>query len=139
MREFLMIVHLIGIALGIGVSFAHMFLGISRSKMSREEAGKDAFRSLSLGIMGDLGITFLIVSGLFLMEPYWSGLFDMPLLMIKLGLVIVLVVLLVILKLNARKAIRNNGGPALLVIAKIGQLTLPLGLAIMVLAVLIFR
>jgi hypothetical protein len=48
------------------------------------------FRSLSLAIMGDLGMTSMVVSGLFLMNPYWDGLFEMSLLMIKLGLVIVL-------------------------------------------------
>ncbi|OFY56575.1 MAG: hypothetical protein A2X22_10730 [Bacteroidetes bacterium GWF2_49_14] len=139
MHELLLIIHITGIAMGIGVSFAHMVLGISRSKMTPEEAGKDALRSLSLGILGDLGITFLIVSGLFLMGPYWGALFQMPLLQIKLGLVIVLVILLIMLKIHIRKAVKNPGGSGLKIIQKIGQFTLPLGLTILTLAVVIFK
>lgn len=139
MRELFLILHLLGMALGVGVSFAHLFLGRARSRMTKEDAQKDALRGLSLVIMANIGITLLILSGLFLMSPYWSILFHSPYLMIKLSLVILLVIALVIINIKMRKAQKMKGGPVLLVIKKLGKLTLLLSVTIVILAVLMFQ
>jgi uncharacterized membrane protein len=139
MREFLLILHLLGLAIGVGVSFTHFFLRMSRSKMNKEEATKDAIRALSLGIMIDIGMTLLIVSGLFLMKPFWAILFDSHLLMAKLSSVIILLVLLVIIRINGNRALKENGGPALKRIKTISNFTLPLAVLIIVFAVLMFH
>ena len=138
MREFLLILHILGVALGVGVSFAHLILGISRSKMEPEAARKDAMRALSLSLMGDIGIILLLLSGIFLMGPYWSALFSTPLLMAKLALVILLVVLLIVIKINVSK-IKKGNTEAASVLEKLGKFTLPLGIIIIILAVIIFK
>ena len=59
--------------------------------------------------------------------------------MAKLSLVIILIVLLVIMRIHTRKAMKVQGGPSLLKIKKIGQITLPLAIAIVILVVLMFH
>ena len=50
----MLILHFIGLAMGLGTSFAHAFLGISTAKMSPEEVVKFRVYSLVLGNMGML-------------------------------------------------------------------------------------
>jgi hypothetical protein len=139
MRETMLIFHFLGLAMGIGVSFTHLFLGISRAKIPAPDRKKDLIRAFSLGIMGDIGITLLIVSGLFLMKPYWATLFESHLLMTKLSLVIVLLILLSIIRINSSKALKNQEGELPKIIGKLGKITLPLGVVIIILAVLQFH
>jgi len=139
MREPFLILHLIGLVMGVGVSFTHLFLGISRSKMKPEEAQKDALRSMSLAIMGDIGITLLIVSGLFLMKPHWPVLWDKPFLVAKLSLVLILIGLLIVIRLNAIKLVKKQSAEAAKRIKMLGQFTLPIGIIIIILAVLTFK
>jgi len=139
MRELLLILHILGVALGVGVSFAYFFLSISRSKMDAESAKKDAIRTMSIGLMGDIGMTLLLVSGIFLMSPYWSALFSTPLLLAKLILVVVLLVLLIIIKINASKIKRGEYEKGSKVTEALGKFTLPLGILIVTLAVLVFK
>jgi len=40
MREAMLIIHFLGLAMGLGTSFAIMFLGIAGSKMDKEEGKK---------------------------------------------------------------------------------------------------
>ena len=94
MREVMLILHFIGLAMGLGTSFAHAFLGIATSKMSSEEATKFRLHSLALSRMGHIGIALLIISGLYLIIPYWTILPSSPLLVLKLVLVVILVVLI---------------------------------------------
>jgi hypothetical protein len=138
-REILLILHILGLTLGVGVSFAYLFLGLSRKKMDPEDAKKDAVRSLSLSLMGDLGILLLIGSGLFLMKPYWAVLSTMPLLVAKLSFVAVLIILLLIIKINVAGIKKGHVGKRASIIQKLGKITLPLGIIIIILAVLTFK
>jgi len=139
MYEVFLVLHFLGIALGVGVSFTHLFLGISRSKMDPESAKKDALRSLSLSLMGDIGIFLLLLSGILLMSPYWDSLLQTPLLIAKLALVLILVILLVVIKLNVAKIKKGELVKGAAVIEKIGKFTLPLGVIIVIVAVLVFK
>jgi uncharacterized membrane protein len=139
MRETMLIFHFLGLAMGIGVSFTHFFLGVSRAKIPAPDRKKDVIRALSLGIMGDIGITLLVVSGLFLMKPYWPTLLESGLLMTKLSLVIVLLILLTVIRINSSKAIKNQDGELPKIIGKLGKITLPLGIIIVILAVMQFH
>ena len=67
MREAMLIVHLLGLVMGLGNSFAFMFLGIAGSKMEKEEGKKFALNTFAISTMGHIGITMLIISGLYLM------------------------------------------------------------------------
>ena len=91
MREAMLILHFIGLTMGLGTSFAHAFLGIAVSKMTPGEAIKFRLYSLVLSKMGNIGMGLLIFSGLYLITPYWNILQTLHLLIIKLALVIILV------------------------------------------------
>lgn len=139
MREIMLIFHFIGLTMGLGTSFAHAFLGAATAKMSPEEVIKFRVHSLVLGRMGNVGIILLVVSGLYLITPYWSILTTLPLLMIKLALVVVLAILIIMINLLAKKAMAGDAEVQLKKMAKLGKMTLLLGVSIVVLAVYIFH
>ena len=62
MRETMLIIHFLGLAMGLGTSFAFMFLGIAGSKMDKEEGKTFALKTFSLGTMGHIGLVMLILA-----------------------------------------------------------------------------
>ncbi len=62
----MLIFHFLGLAMGLGTAFAHAFLGFSASKLPKEEAIKLKLNSKSLGLMGNIGLLLLLVSGIYL-------------------------------------------------------------------------
>ncbi|MGK2863934.1 MAG: hypothetical protein ACSLE0_18520 [Chitinophagaceae bacterium] len=139
MREIMLIIHFIGLAMGLGTSFGFMFLGIASSKMEQTEAQKFMLNAFALTKMGQIGLVLLIVSGGYLMTPYWKTLSSTPLLIIKLVLVIVLAALIGIISATAKKAKKGDTALHLKKIRPIGQLALITALAIVILAVYIFH
>jgi uncharacterized membrane protein len=61
------------------------------------------------------------------------------LLLVKLAAVIIMIALVAVLSSLAKVAKKEQGGEAMTKIQKLGKITLPLGLIIVVLAVLTFR
>jgi uncharacterized membrane protein len=139
MREAMLILHFIGLAMGLGTSFAHAFLGIATAKMTPDEVVKFRVHSLVLSNMGNVGIVFLLVSGLYLITPFWSVLSSMPLLMAKLTLVIILVVLIIMINQMVKKARSGDAEVQLKKMATLGKMTLIVSLAIVILAVCVFH
>ena len=139
MRDIMLIIHFIGLVMGIGTSFAFMFLGIASSKMEPKEAQKFTLNIFALSRMGHIGLTLLILSGLYLMTPYWPHLTKAPLLIVKLALVIVLAILIGIITSYAKKARKIDVEQNLKKIEPLGKLTLLIGLTILILAVYIFH
>ena len=74
------------------VMLIFLFLGIKGSKLDKEEAPKFAINTLSMGTMGHIGLAQLIVSGGYLMTPYWRILPAKPVLIAKLALVLILTI-----------------------------------------------
>ena len=139
MRETMLIIHFIGLVMGLGTSFAHAFLSIATAKMPIDEVTKFRVHSLVLSKMGNIGIVLLAVSGLYLITPYWSVLSSMPLLMVKLALVAILIVLIALINAGAKKARNGNAEIELQKMEKLGKLTLFIGLAIVIIAVNVFH
>ena len=137
MRELMLIIHFIGLAMGLGTSFGFMFLGMAASKMEKNEALKFTMNTFALSRMGHIGLGLLILSGLYLIIPFWSQL--TTLLIVKLVLVVVLGALIGILSSNARKLTPENASTQLIKIRMLGQFSLLTSLAIVVLAVLNFQ
>jgi hypothetical protein len=81
----------------------------------------------------------LIISGGALATPFWSIIGSMPYFMIKLSLVAVLLIIVIVIDLRWRAALRKGGGPDLLVIAKLGRAAFPVAILILLFAVLQFR
>lgn len=139
MRTAMLIVHFLGLAMGLGSSFAFVFLGIARSKMEKEEGKKFALNTFAMSSMGHIGITLLIVSGLYLITPFWGALASMPMLVAKLALVVILTVVITMLSVYANRAKKGDTEANLKKIENLGRVSLLTGMVIVVLAVLIFR
>ncbi len=93
----------------------------------------------ALSTMGHVGLTLLILSGGYLASPYWSYLTDMPYLMAKLILVLVLAALIGIMTSMVRK-VKNGGSPALMgTVRSLGMLAMLVGISIVICAVMTFR
>ena len=138
MRDVMLILHFVGLAMGLGTSFAMMFLGIGASKMPPEEAGKFMINAGIVTKMGHIGLALLFISGGYLMTPYWGSLMEMPTLLVKLVLFLVLGALVGIMSSALRKA--KNGQPEQMLKAKkLGPFALLTGIAIVVLAVITFH
>ena len=138
MREVMLIVHLIGLTMGVGTSFAFVFLGRAGSKMEKEERAKFALNTLPLGTMGHIGISLLIVSGGYLMTPYWGVLTQKPVLMAKLSLVLLLTVFIIMAGIASKKA-KQGDLSQLKNIARLGPVMLLTSIVIITLAVIVFR
>lgn len=138
MRETLLILHFIGLAMGLGTSFAFMFLGIAASKMEKSEAANFTPKTFVLSRMGHTGITLLVITGLFLMTPFWPTLGSSPLLIAKLILVLVLGALLGMIG-STMKKVQNGEFQHVMKLALYGRLAMITSLAIVVLAVIHFK
>lgn len=139
MRELLLIIHFIGLAMGLGTGFAHLFLGMASEKMSKEQSLDFSLKIQAVNKMGRIGTLLLLVSGVGLIIPMYDVILSTPLLMLKLSCVVLLVVLLEILKGYCKKALNGEAEEYLAKMKKIGKITLPLSILIVVLAVLVFH
>jgi uncharacterized membrane protein len=139
MRTAMLMVHFLGLAMGLGTSFGFFFLGRAGSKMEKEKGKQFALNSFAMGRMGHIGLAMLIVSGLYLFTPFWSSLASRPLLMAKLVLVLTLTTSVILTGIYTRRAKKDNAERYLKKIKNLGRLTLLSGIAIVVLAVLVFK
>lgn len=138
MREVMLIVHLLGLTMGVGTSFAFFFLGKRAAKLDSEEALKFIVNTQYMGTMGHIGLTMLVISGGYLMTPYWKILPTNPLLISKLLLVVLLIVMIVVMGIASRKA-KKGDFSGLKMVRKLGPIALLTGITIVSLAVLVFR
>jgi uncharacterized membrane protein len=139
MREAMLITHFLGLVMGLGSSFAFMFLGRAGSKMEKGEGQKFTLNTFAMSRMGHIGLTLLVLSGGYLMTPFWPILSSSPLLIAKLILVFVLLVTVSLLSVYAKRAKKGETEANLKKIASLGKVSLLSGISIVVLAVLIFR
>jgi|SRR5690606_3537527 uncharacterized membrane protein len=139
MRDIMLIVHFLGLVMGLGTSFAHAFLGAATAKMNEEEATKFRLNAMVLSKMGHIGIFLLLVSGIYLILPYWPSIGENPLLIVKLVLVAFLIVLITLISRGTQKAHQGNAEEQLKKIEPLGKLTLLVGLAILIVAVNVFH
>lgn len=136
----MLILHFIGLAMGLGTAFAHAFLGFASSKLSKDEAVKLKTNTQILGRMGTIGLVLLLISGVYLILPYWNALLLLPLLLTKLILFVVLIVLLTMINLLERKAVKMERPEVhYRKMEIIGKFALTTTLAIVVLAVMVFH
>lgn len=92
-----------------------------------------------LGRMGQIGLGLLLLSGFGLITPYWKTLHEMPLLIAKLVLVGVVLILVASILFMLRKSKRENNPALLAKIRPLGMLNFLVAVAIVILAVLVFR
>jgi uncharacterized membrane protein SirB2 len=135
----MLMIHFLGLVMGLGTSFALLFLGRAGSKMEKEE-GRKFMRNVGvLSRMGHIGLTMLILSGLYLITPYWKTLNARPFLIAKLILVLLLTGSVAMIGIYSNRAKRGDAASNQKKIAFLGKMALFLGIGIVVLAVLNFR
>ena len=139
MRDILLILHFIGLTMGLGTSFGFMFLGIAGGKMEKQDRIKFQLKTMALSRMGHIGITLLIITGGALMTPYWRILPSSPVLIAKLVLVLVLAVLIGIITVIGKKARQGEPEAQFRKIELLGKISLLTGVAIVALAVYFFH
>ena len=139
MRDAMLITHFLGLAMGLGTSFAFLFLGIRGSKLKEEERRFFTLNTSVLGTMGHIGLTMLIISGLYLMTPFWKTLNARPLLIAKLILVLILTSTIVLLSIYTSRAKKGGSASNLRKISILGKVSLVTAICIVLLAVLSFH
>lgn len=135
----MLVTHFLGLTMGLGASFSFFFLGIIRAKMGKEESGKLAMNTSILSRMGHIGLAMLIVSGFYLITPFWATLNARPLLIAKLFLVGFLTLTVILLGIYSRRARKGASVATLTMISALGKVALLSGIAIVLLAVLTFH
>jgi uncharacterized membrane protein len=139
MHDLFLVIHLMGLAMAVGTGFANLFLATAAAKLEPAERGSFMAKTSVLVRMGHIGLGLLILSGFYLITPYWSVLSEMPTLIAKLAIVVVQIILVTVISLLIRKAKKENNPSALMNLKPFGMIIFFLGLTIVILAVLTFH
>ena len=142
MYEVFLVLHFVGLALGVGASFATFTLGLAAKGMPAEERAPFLLKASALSKNGSIGLALLIVSGIgFLVTrgvgavmQWGGGAFHT-----KLLLVLVLAGLVGYSQVLLKRAKKAGGGPAMAKMPTLGRFILAVGLTIVVLAVVAFK
>lgn len=136
MDKVLFFLHIMGLVMGIPSLFGFLYLRIASAKMSSEEAARLTKDILPVKKLGYVGLAFMIITGIIMINPYWTALGSMPMLLAKLILVVFLIPMLVLLSIYSKK-INQADNPKYLTWIKIfSGLSLIITIAIILLAVL---
>lgn len=138
----LLFLHFIGLALGVGTSFAMARLGAASSDLPPEERSKFMLKASVLGKNGSAGLGLLILTGLGMM--LWRGVGEVMswgggAFHAKLTLVVVLCGVFGYAQVVQKKARRAGGGPLMAKLPKLGAVMLLLSIAIVATAVAAFK
>ncbi|HQX81215.1 MAG TPA: hypothetical protein PKW63_05620 [Vicinamibacterales bacterium] len=142
MLDFLLILHFIGLALGVGTGFAMLTLGLSTADMAPADRGAFMRRASVITRNGAIGLTLLILSGVGLvmtrgvqMVMDWGG----PMFHVKLTLVAIMIGVFGYLQVLLRQSRSADGAAAAARIPLVSRVMLVLGVSVVVFAVLAFH
>lgn len=135
----MLIIHFLGLTMAMGAGFANLFLGTVAAKLDPAERGSFMAKTAVLGRMGQIGLGLLLLSGLGLATPYWKVLDEMPLFIAKLSLVVLLLIVVSRILFLVSKAKKEKNPAIMGKIKPLGILNFFIGIAIVVLAVLVFH
>jgi uncharacterized membrane protein len=138
----LLFLHFIGLALGVGTSFAMLTLGASTKDLAPDERAKFMLRAGALRKNGSIGLGLLILTGLamFLLRGpaavmAWGG----PAFHLKLTLVVILIGFFGYMQVLMKKIRLAGGGPLMAKVPKLALIMLVLSVAIVLSAVVAFK
>jgi uncharacterized membrane protein len=134
--------HFIGLALGVGTSFAMLTLGASTRELSPEERAKFMLRAGALSKNGSIGLALLILTGLamfILRGPREVLAFGGGALHLKLTLVVILCGFFGYLQVVNKKVRLAGGGPLMAKLPKLGLIMLLLSVGVVASAVAAFK
>lgn len=138
----ILFLHFIGLALGVGTSFAMLTLGAAARDLSPEERSKFMLRVSALRKNGSYGLALLILTGvamLVLRGPaavfaWGGGAFHL-----KLTLVVILIGFFGYVQVLTKKIRLAGGGPLMAKLPKLSLIMLGLSVAIVASAVAAFK
>ena len=141
MLDLLLILHFLGVALGVGTGFAMMALGMSTKDMAPADRAAFMRRASVVGVNGSIGLLFLIVSGVGLLMTrgldvvmaWGGGMFH-----VKLTLVAILIGVFGYMQVLLRK-FKSGDAAAAARLPTVSKIMLLLGVAIIIAAVLAFH
>lgn len=140
MLDLWLILHFLGVALGVGTGFAMLTLGLSTRDMSPADRGAFMRRASMVGVNGSIGLLLLIVSGVALLLNY--GLESVrlfgPMFHVKLTLVVILIGVFGYMQVLVRK-FKSGDAAAAARLPTVSKIMLLLGVLIVVFAVLTFH
>jgi uncharacterized membrane protein len=137
----LLILHFIGLSLGLGTSFAMFTLGLAARDLEGPERGKFMLRASLIAKNGSYGLLLLIVSGLGMMFLRGFGntfALGGPPFHTKLLLVVVLCAVVGLIQVSLKKA-RGGDTAALSRLPNLGRIGMLTSVTIVVLAVIAFK
>jgi uncharacterized membrane protein len=140
--DFLLFLHFIGLAMGVGTSFAMMRLGMATKDMPLDERAKFFLRAFALSKNGSIGLGLLILTGIGMWaNKGWSTIMQLGggMFHAKLTLVLILCGLVGFSQVLIKKARQANGGPVMAKIPKLGMAMMVTGVLIVLFAVLAFH
>jgi len=142
MLDFLLILHFIGLALGVGTGFAMLTLGLATADMAPADRGAFMRRASVLTRNGAMGLTLLIVSGVGLVLTRgvsvvmaWGG----PMFHIKLTLVAIMIGVFGYMQVLLRQSRAADGAAAAARLPILSRVMLVLGVSVVIFAVLAFH
>jgi hypothetical protein len=142
MQDLFLIIHFIGLAMGVGTSFAMLRIGIAAKELAPPERVQLFRQVMSISKNGSVGLGLLIVSGLCMLftrgvaTVFGSGGMAFH---IKLTLVLVLAGLLGVSQVRIKRFREKQDAESLANVAKLGPPMMLTGLGIVVAAVLAFH
>lgn len=142
MQDTLLILHFVGLSLGVGTSFAMMRLGMALKEAPPAERGLVMKYALSISKNGGIGLGLLLLTGLgMLFTRGVSTVFASggPAFHVKLLLVVILSGLLGYSQVLIKRMRERQDAAAAATMQKIGPVMLFTGLAIVICAVLAFH
>jgi len=139
MRDIMLIIHLFSVALLLGSGISALVINRVSKIMLTADAKKLKTATLSLNYVAKTGITLLIITGGYLMTPYWKMLGELPVLMVKLALVIILLALLVITSIKGKNAKKSQSEDDFKITNRLYVINSVLSIAIIILAVMVFH
>jgi len=139
MYTFLLFLHFVGLAMGVGTGFAMLRIGYSNRNLPAPEMGALMQKVSSLRLNGYTGFALLILTGLgmTLMRP---GIFSAAggVFHAKLCLVVLMFLNMGLMHMIMAKA-KRAGGPPPALLRKLGNINFSMGIVTILLAVIAFH
>ena len=138
----LLMTHFVGLALGVGASFAAYTLRKAAAELEPAERTQFALRALRVSKNASIGLAVLLVSGLgmfFMRGPGAVMAAGGPAFHAKLTLVVILIGVFGYSQMLGKRAREAGGGPALAKIPAVSTASLLLGVGIIIAAVIAFQ
>ena len=139
MTQTMYILHLLGMAMGVGTGFVMIALNIATKDMESAEKSRFMQRASAASVVSSVGLILLIATGIFMAIPLWSSIGEIWTFHVKLGLVLLMVAVFGLFHMNRGKAKRTGEPKYMQRAGRFSQVLTVLGVLVVVFAALSFH